>query len=234
MKEHTKRLTTALAVASGLIIAGSAQAQYVSGDQYLDNIYIGGGYGPLQPFSTTGPTGISITTGADSGYLYGEADIPVGEQQHFSPGDNQVVYTYTINSPAPGTTGLDYGSSPAWSWYGIQILLAANGGSDERYGSYDGYNLTYSPINGQNIGNEDPGYVFNPANNTVTETCPLDATTLAGIESGTITAVQFSIDPVTMPDGYSVTFNSIELVPEPGIFGLLALGSLLFSSRRSN
>jgi hypothetical protein len=78
--------------------------------------------------------------------------------------------------------------------------------------------------------------VFNPANNTVTETCPLDATTLAGIASGTITAVQFSIDPVTLPDGYSLTFNSIELVPEPATLALvgLSLAGLVIARRRVN
>jgi PEP-CTERM motif len=237
MKQHATLFTTVLAVAGSLIITGSAQAQYVTGDPTLDNLTMNGG--PMEAFSTTGAGGITTTTPTAPGYLYGSADIALANQQTFNPADNEVIWTYTINSPTPGTTGPDY-ANPAWTWSGITILLAANGGSDERYPSsgYDGYNLTYSPFNGQNIANTDKGYSYNPATQTVTQVAPLDAVTIAGIASGTITTVQFSVDPSTMPDGYSMTWDSIQLVvaPEPSTLALVGLGlgvaGLLIARRR--
>ena len=236
MKHNSTWITTALAVAGGLIIAGSAQAQYVTGTPTLSNLPMNAG--PMVAGSTTGPNGITLTEPTGTGYLWGGADIALANQQVFNPLDSKVIWTYTINSPTPGTTGVDYGSNPAWTWSGITILLAANGGSDERYPAigYDGYNLTYSPINGQNIANTDKGYSYNPANQTVTQVANLDAVTLAGIASGTITTVQFSVYPSTLPDGYSLTFDSIQLVPEPSTLALAGLGlgvaGLLIARRR--
>src|ERR1700722_2895693 len=61
-KAPTKQLVTMLAVMAGLALAGSTQAQYVTGGQYLstDAVY-GGGYGDwasVTPIYT--PTGIEI------------------------------------------------------------------------------------------------------------------------------------------------------------------------------
>ena len=81
MKQHTKWITTALAVAGGLLLANSAQAQYVSGDKYLDNIYIGGP-SPIQPLSITGPNGIAITAPAGNGYLCLSAGLLYGGQYY--------------------------------------------------------------------------------------------------------------------------------------------------------
>jgi hypothetical protein len=235
MKHNSTWITTALAVAGGLVIANSAQAQFVTGTPTLSNLPMNAG--PMVGGSTTGANGITLTEPKGTGYLWGGADIALANQQVFSPFDSRVIWTYTINSPTPGTTGADYGANPAWTWTGITILLAANGGSDERYpaSGYDGYNLTYSPINGQNIANTDKGYSYNPANQTVTQVANLDAVTLAGIKTGTITTVQFSVDPTTLPDGYSLTFDSIQLVPEPSTLALAGLGGvagLLIARRR--
>jgi len=218
MKQHTKYCMTALVVASGLIIASSAQAQYVTGHATLDNLTMNAG--PMVAGSSTGPTGITLTEPAGTGYLWGGADILLANQQVFNPSDNKVIWTYTINSPTPSPTG-------AWSWTGITILLAANGGSDERYPpvGYDSPFMTYSPINGQGVANTDPGYSYNPVTQQVTQTATLDATTIAGIQSGTITTVQFSMDNGgTLPNGYSMTWNSIQLVPEPATLALVGLG----------
>jgi len=59
--------------------------------------------------ASTGANGITITEPAGFGYVWGGADISLANQQVFNPADNTVVWTYTINSPTPGTTGPDYG-----------------------------------------------------------------------------------------------------------------------------
>ncbi len=216
MKHNSTWITTALAVAGGLIVAGSVQAQYVTGDQYLDNVTMGGGsFG-----NTTGANGITLT---GTGYNWGEWDIAPAQQQTFNPLDSEVIMTYTINSPAAGTTGADYVNGAAWTWVGLQPLINTTANL-ERYGGYDGYNLTYSPINGQNIANQDKGYVYN--NGVVTETIPLNNLTMGDIRAGDpVTFFQISLDPTsTLPDGFSVTINSIELVPEPSTLALAGLG----------
>jgi hypothetical protein len=226
MKQHKNWLATALAVASGLVIANSAQAQYVSGDATLDNVTVDAG---ILASPVTGANGITLTAPSGTGYTWGNVDIPVGEQGAAGSfaGDNKVIFKYTINSPTPG---FDAGVSPypaagAWSWSGMEVLLAANGGSDERYGGYDGPFLSYGFPSGEGIANQDAGYSYNPANQQVTETVNLDATTIAGIATGTITGFQFSCDPTdSLPNGYSMTWNSIQLVPEPATLALVGLG----------
>jgi len=225
MKQHTKWFATAVAVGAGLVIAGSAQAQYISGDAFLDNVTPDAG---VLANPVDGASGLTLTAPAGTGYTWGNIDIPVGEQGAAGSfaGDTKVVFKYTINSPTPGTTGGSYPADGAWSWTGMEVLLAANGGSDERYGGYDSPFLTYNQfVNGEGVANQDAGYSYNPANQQVTETVNLDATTLAGIATGTITTFQLSCDPAdSLPNGYSMTWNSIQLVPEPATLALVGLG----------
>lgn len=234
MKQRTKWFMTALVAAAGLIIAGSAQAQYVSGDPTLDNV-VGTG-GTLT--GVVGVGGVTITEPSGFGYGYGGWNIPVADQQVFNPADNEIIMTYTINSPTPGTTGPDY-SNPAWTWGSFQPLLLDGNGNNVRYFGYDGYNLAYGFPNGQNIANQDPGYVYNPADHTVTITAPLNAATEAAIAAGkTITDITFSDDNETLPDGYSLTYNSIQLAvaPEPSTLALAGIGGIasLLAFRRRN
>jgi hypothetical protein len=221
MKQLNQCFATALLVAGGMLAAGSVQAQFITGDPTLDNVTMGGGvFG-----NSTGPNGLSLT---GTGYNWGEWDIPVGLQQVFNPADSLLIMTYTINSPAPGTGGADYTGGNAWTWYGLQPLINTTSNL-ERYGGYDGYNLAYGFPNGQGIANQDKGYVYN--NGVVTETIPLDAKTKADIAAGnTVTFFQMSMDPTsTLPDGFSMTINSIELVPapEPSTLALAGLGLAL-------
>jgi len=237
MKQQKKWLTTALVVAGALIVANSSQAQTIFGGGVASGIAMGGG--SFLPPNTTTPTGLSLT---GSGYNWGEWDIPTAQQVALNPADNEIIFTYTINGPAPGTDTADYVNGAAWTWYNLQPLLGDTSGgayNPVRYFGYDGYNLSYTfPVNGQNIGNQDKGYVYNPANQMVTETGPLSAAQEAAIAGGAnIAFFQLSMDPTTtLPDGYSFTIDSIQLVatPEPGTLALVGLGlaGLVLARRR--
>ena len=221
MKQLNQCFATALLAAGGMLVAGSVQAQFLTGDPTLDNVTMGGGsFG-----NSTGANGISIT---GTGYNWGEWDIPTGLQQVFNPADAFIVMTYTINSPAAGTSGADYTGGNAWTWYAMQPLINTTSNL-ERYGGYDGYNLAYGFPSGQGIANSDKGYVYN--NGVVTLTVPLDSKTKADIAAGnSVTFFQLSMDPTsTLPDGFSMTVNSIELVPapEPSTLALAGLGVAL-------
>ena len=236
MKQNTKWLMTALAVAAGLIIANFAQAQYILGNGAASGIAMGGG--SFSTPNTTTPTGLSLT---GTGYNWGEWDIPVAQQVALNPADNEIIFTYTITGPAPGTTGADYANGAAWTWYSLQPLLGDTSGgayNPVRYFGYDGYNLSYGFPNGQNIANQDAGYVYNPANQTVTETAALSAAQQAAIAGGAmIQFFQLSMDPTsTLPDGYSFTIDSIQLVPEPVTMALVGLGltGLVIARRRNS
>jgi hypothetical protein len=218
MKQLKQCFATVLLAAGGMLVASSVQAQFITGDPTLDNVTMGGGvFG-----NTTGANGISLT---GTGYNWGEWDIPVAQQQVFNPADSLLIMTYTINSPAPGTSGADYANGNAWTWYGLQPLINTTANL-ERYGGYDGYNLAYGFPNGQGVANQDAGYVYN--NGVVTLTVPLDSKTKADIAGGnSVTFFQISMDPTsTLPDGFSMTINSIELVPtpEPSALALAGLG----------
>jgi hypothetical protein len=231
MKQPTRWLATIVVVASGLILASSARAQYIDGSTFADTLDAGS-------FGTGTSTGSGLSL-SGTGYNWGEADnIPA---QSYA-GDNEIIFTYTINSPTPGTTGADYTSGAAWTWYGFQPLINTQIGAGTahlvRYFGYDGYNLSYGFPSGQNEANSDAGYVYN--NGVVTETMALTAQTMADLNGGgTVTFIQLSMDPTsTLPDGYSMTLNSIQLTatPEPTTLALVGLGmtGVMIARRRKN
>jgi hypothetical protein len=226
MKRNTKCLMTALAVAGGLIIANSVQAQYILGNGASAGIASAHAPG-ANLFTGANVTTVSGLSLSGSAYSWNEWDIPVAQQVPLNPGDNKIIFNYTILSPTPAAAA---GAGP-WEWYGLQPLLGDNSGgayNPVRYFGYDGYDMPYNPggiPNGQGVGNQDAGYVYNPANQTVTETGALSAAQQAAIAGGAeIAFFQISMDPVTVASGFSFQINSIELVPEPVTMALVGLG----------
>src|SRR5215472_2853443 len=115
------KLITLFAVATGLIVAGSAKAQFVTGQQYLSNINPAGtspsGLWTVAGMSDTA-TGLQITAPGGSGSfstLY--YPLPSNQVTPLNPADTQVTFTWTWDS----------GNAVA----GINVLFAlddANGG----------------------------------------------------------------------------------------------------------
>ena len=129
MKQNTKWLMTALAVAAGLIIANFAQAQYILGN------------GASAGIASAHAPGANLFTGANvttvnglelsgSAYSWDEWDIPVAQQVVYNPNDNKIIFNYTILSPTPAAAGgsgpgSGMGCSRYWVPSPLLILAAA-------------------------------------------------------------------------------------------------------------
>jgi hypothetical protein len=205
----TKQLLAALA---GLALAASAQAQYATGDQYLDNVTPTGPYngwaGTPPATVTVGPTGVEVVNPAANGYggEYFSANTPATVS---NPIDTELQLTLTING---STNGYNY-FSPG--------QLVVNDSSGIYY-----YNMPYSGPG--NPGNQ-AGAVWN--GNVLTATVPLQIFEQSAIQSGGVTVygVNLDLDPANISTGsgnFDVTYNSIEFVPEPTTVSLVGLGLL--------
>ena len=224
MKQHQKWLATALAVASGLAIASSAQAQTVIAtlsnfqNFNLDATYanwndpgwtpIEGGAGIMAPIITSGATPSSYEVQA-GGYGSGAFwSFPTVD----ATGANAFRFTFTINNAMTG----------AWVNPGVDIvdgthmvhLTASNaGGGYLDYGSY--------------------------STGTYTLTGPLtDQFGGAPLNVADVIAFNLEFDPAGNTPGnmYDITYGSLELiaVPEPTTLALLGLGvaGLVIARRR--
>jgi PEP-CTERM motif len=208
MKQTSKCFVTALAVATGLVIADSARAQTITGTPYLSNInpsaasFSGFWSTPLATITST-PTGMEFNapggTGSFSTMYYG---IPLGQQTALNPLDNQVTFTFIWNS----------GNAVA----GVNVLFALDDsmGGVNYYGT--GYNIPSPGVN---------SYTF-----------PLQADNLAHVAAGAIiNGMNFQIDPANVSGNYDITYSSITLsqVPEPTTLALAGLGAIsLLAFRR--
>jgi len=222
MKLHTKWIATALAVAGGLAVVSSAQAQPVTGDANLDNILpapvYDGWNSPLATITST-PNGLNVFAFAGgSGYFY----IPPTLQQIINPADNQVSLTMTVSTPATWTST---------AWIGAPVLLTDSAETGTSYGGYVG-EFGFFPNSGSGTA------TYN--GNTVTVTCPLDPAQLAAVQTGTDAITGFNLEfyPAFGASPYNVTFDSLVLsssVPEPSTLALVGSGvaGLLAFCRRN-
>lgn len=187
---------------AGLILVGQAQAQYVTGQQNLSNIDPNS-VSPSGSWTTSGmldsATGLQITAPGGSGTfstLY--YGLPGNQVTPLNPADSEVQFTWTWNS----------GDAVA----GINVLFAlddGNGGVDY----YDAINPSYSIT-------PTPG-------TTYTTTIALAAPNQANIAGGyPINGLNFQIDPANVNGNYTITLDSIEIVPapEPTSLALVGLG----------
>ncbi|HEV2454229.1 MAG TPA: PEP-CTERM sorting domain-containing protein [Verrucomicrobiae bacterium] len=195
-----KHAVTVLAAAAGLMWAGSAQAQYATGQQYLSNINPSS-TSPTGDWTVAGmtdtATGLQITApGGPGSFSTLYYPLPSNQVTPLNPADSQVQFTWTWNS----------GNAVA----GINVLFAlddGNGGVDY-----------YDAIN--------PGYSLTPtAGTTYTVTLPLQSPNQANIAGGyPINGLNFQIDPANVNGSYTITFDSINIVPVPEPASLALVG----------
>ena len=209
-KALTKQLVT---VVAGLTLAVSTQAQYVTGQPTLNNISPGGTF-PSGNWYTSNmvdtATGLQITAAGGAGSfstLY--YPLPAGQVTPLNTADNKVVFTWTWNS----------GNAIA----GINVLFALddnNGGVDYYDAIVPAYSLTPTP------------------GTTYSITLALQAPNQANIAAGfPIGGLNFQIDPANVSGNYTITMDSIQLIPEPttvSLVGVALLGLLGLRRRRTS
>ncbi|MFZ0827006.1 MAG: PEP-CTERM sorting domain-containing protein [Verrucomicrobiia bacterium] len=228
MKQHSKWFATALAVASGLVIANPVQAQTYTLSNF-QNFNLSATYGNWDAAGSqiiNGGTGYSptITSGSTPGSFEVNAEgYGSGAYNFATPidaaGANEFQFTFTINSPSGG---------PFWMNPGVDIAdgthlvhLAADpasfpgaSGSYLNYGNFTAGTYTlYGTLHDQFGG--------------------------ADLDVSTITAFNLEFDPAGYGSGapYDITYDSLVLttVPEPTTVALVAIGVAGFVvARRRN
>jgi hypothetical protein len=201
----TKWMAVTAGVASGLALAASAQAQGVTGGQYLSDInpanipFISGAWNAATITST--PQGLSISA------------VPSGSFSQlyypFQPGQQSAVDTaatsVTLNYYWTGTVNPIAGA-------GVAVVFAL----DDSLGGANYYST---------------GYLNHPTPGLNTATFALQAANQANIAAGAvINGLSFQVDAgnVSSPT-YDITFSSLTLepqpVPEPTTLALAGLGA---------
>jgi hypothetical protein len=223
MKQYTRWFAGLLAAVGGLALAGSAQAQSVTGTPYLSGVtsnslalYAAWAPGSGTPTAVTSlPTGVEVASATYGSCYYA---IPSADQQVLSPGDTVATLVFTVNSPS--TTDI--------AWMGTPFILSDTGTPG---------GTTYSVYSGPTNPGTPAGTTWN--GNVVTESVSLTGAQLAAIQAGgdKITGFNLEVDPATFtgPPVYDITFNSLTLVPEPTSLALLGVGAVgLFMARLRN
>src|ERR1017187_5734393 len=200
-KTLTKQLAAMLAIVVGLALASSTQAQFVTGQPTLNNISPGG-TSPSGAWTTANmadtATGLQITAPGGPGTfstLY--YPLPAGQVTPLNPADNAVVFTWTWNS----------GNAVG----GINVLFALddnNAGTDYYDAIVPAYSLTPTP------------------GTTYSVTLPLQQPNQANVTAGfAIGGLNFQIDPANVSGNYTMTLDSIALIPEPATVTLVGVGA---------
>jgi len=208
MKQPTKWFVSALAIASGLVMVNSSQAQPVTGTPYLSNInpanafFSGYWNTPLATITST-PTGLEFNAPGGSGsFSTMYYPLPASQQTPLNPLDTQVTFNFMWNS----------GNAVA----GVNVLFALDDsmGGVNYYGT--GYNIPSPGLN---------SYTF-----------ALQVPNQANVAAGAIiNGINFQIDPANVSGNYDITYSSLTLsqVPEPTTLVLVGLGSVgLLAFRR--
>lgn len=202
LKQRAMQLVTVLALAAGLIVVGSAHAQFVTGQPTLNNMdpntpgmqYTGfwsaaGAADTANGFQMTAAGG----PGSFSTLYY---PLPAGQVTTLNPADTSVRFTWTWES----------GNAVA----GINVLFAL----DDNNGGVNYYDAIV------------PAYSLTPTPGTTYQvTLPLQQPNLANIAAGfPIGGLNFQIDPANVSGNYTITLDSIEIIPEPTTVALVGLG----------
>ena len=212
-KALTKQLVAMLAVVAGLTLASSTQAQFVTGQPTLNNISPGGTFPSglwTVPNMTDTATGLQITApGGPGSFSTLYYPLPAPQVTPLNPADNAVVFTWTWNS----------GNAVA----GINVLFALddnNGGVNYYDAIVPAYSLTPTP------------------GTTYSVTLPLQSPNQGNVAAGfPIGGLNFQIDPANVSGNYTITLDSIELIPEPAtvtLVGVALLGLLGLRRRRTS
>lgn len=216
----TKQL---LAVVAGLALAASTQAQYINGDQYLDNVSATSPYngwaGSPAATVTVGATGVEVVNPVANGY----------GGEYFSI--NSPLLIANANATSLQLTLTVNGDASGYNWFSDGNLVINDSSGIYTYAMpYNGYGNPSDPANAVWDGN------------TVTCTVPLQILDQSAIQSGGVWVYGFNLDldPTYPPGGintgtgnFDVTYNSIQIIPEPTTLALVGLGLLgLFGLRR--
>ncbi|HXI85009.1 MAG TPA: PEP-CTERM sorting domain-containing protein [Verrucomicrobiae bacterium] len=201
-KAFTKQLAAMLAIVVGLALASSTQAQFVTGQPTLNNINPNGTF-PSGAWTTANmadtATGLQITAPGGPGTfstLY--YPLPAPQVTPLNTQDNAVIFTWTWNS----------GNAVG----GVNVLFAL----DDNNGGVDYYDAIV------------PAYSLTPVpGTTYSITLPLQQPNQANVAAGfPIGGLNFQIDPANVSGNYTMTMNSIQLIPEPATLSLVGLGLL--------